>query len=256
MQFDPSMIARLRNAQNVIVFTGAGVSQESGIPTFRDAMTGLWSNFNSEDLATPAAFKKQPDQVWGWYEWRRKAVLAAQPNLAHIAIAAMAQHVPKLTVVTQNVDDLHERAGSVDVIHLHGSLHQPYCSTCGRAHTLPAGVPEVTSDGAHIMPPHCMHCGGWVRPGVVWFGEPLSGDTWGLAKEAVRTCDLMFSIGTSSVIYPAAVMPYEALERGACLIQVNPMPTDLDEVASCNLRGKAGVVMAELFDATWGRHAK
>jgi len=256
MQFDTLMIARLRAARHVIVFTGAGVSQESGIPTFRDAMTGLWSNFNPEDLATVEAFTAHPDQVWGWYEWRRKAVMITQPNPAHQAIAAMAAHVPKLTVVTQNVDDLHERAGIQGVIHLHGSLHEPRCSDCGRQYELPAGVPDIEGDGMHVMPPRCNHCGGWVRPGVVWFGEPLPGDTWGQAKEAVRSCDLMFSIGTSAVIYPAAVMPFEAAERGACVIQVNPMPTDLDPVASFNLRGKAGEVMAAIFNAAWGPHER
>lgn len=255
MQFDPVMIERLHRAQHVIVFTGAGVSQESGIPTFRDTMTGLWSNFNPEELATPEAFQKQPDLVWGWYEWRRKAVMTSVPNQAHMAIAAIENKVPKLTLVTQNVDNLHERAGSTGVIHLHGSLHQPRCTICSLAHLIPAAMPDVTSGGERIMPPSCIHCSGRIRPGVVWFGESLSDDTWGLAKEAVRSCDLMFSIGTSSLVYPAAVMPFEAVKRGACVIQVNPMPTDLDQVASYNLRGKAGEIMAALFNAAWGTHA-
>ena len=245
------MIERLRVAQHVVVFTGAGVSQESDIPTFRDTMTGLWSTFKPEDLATPAAFRRQPAQVWGWYEWRRKGVLAALPNAAHLAIAALAQHFPKLTVITQNVDDLHERAGSVNVIHLHGSLHHPHCNACGRPHTLPAGMPDLASDGVHIMPPACTHCGGRVRPGVVWFGESLPTAVWGHANKAARTCDVMFSIGTSSVVYPAAAMPFEAAARGACVIQVNPLPTNLDHVATYNLRGKAGVVMAALIEAAW-----
>ena len=125
------LITTLRGAKNVVVFTGAGVSAESGIPTFRDALTGLWERFDAQDLATPEAFRKDKELVWGWYEWRRMKVLRSHPNPAHLAIAALTNLVPKLTVVTQNVDDLHERAGNTDVIHLHGSLHSPRCATCG-----------------------------------------------------------------------------------------------------------------------------
>ena len=149
------------------------VSAESGIPTFRDALTGLWERFDATDLATPDAFLKDEELVWGWYEWRRMKVLRAQPNPAHLAIAALAQHVPTLTVVTQNVDDLHERAGSVGVLHLHGSLHSPRCADCGQAHILPPGIPGEPDGGRRLRPPPCRHCGGAVRPGVVWFDEDL-----------------------------------------------------------------------------------
>lgn len=251
MEFDEKLIGQLRAAQHIVVFTGAGVSQESGIPTFRDVLTGLWENFDAEALATPQAFARDRDLVWGWYEWRRALVLRCDPNPAHLAIAAMAVRVKQLTLITQNVDDLHERAGSSNVIHLHGSLHHPRCRACGRPHTLPPGIPDEPPGGRRLMPPKCERCGGWIRPGVVWFGENLPDDSWARAKKAVQKCDVLFSIGTSSVVYPAAALPLEAAKRGACVIQVNPAPTDLDPVARHNLRGRAGEVMSALFEEVW-----
>lgn len=253
MNFDKELIEQLRAAQHVVVFTGAGVSQESGIPTFRDAMTGIWENFDAEMLATPKAFTKERDLVWGWYEWRRVLVMRCQPNPAHLVIAAMAAHVPKLTLITQNVDDLHERAGSSEVIHLHGSLHRPHCFACRRPYELPPGIPDEPASGRRLMPPRCTHCNGYIRPGVVWFGESLKGDSWSKAKQSIRACDVMFSIGTSAIVYPAAELPFEAAKRRACVIQVNPNPTDLDGVASHNLRGKAGEIMDALYKAAWNQ---
>ena len=142
-----SLAERLRKTQHVVVFTGAGASAESGIPTFRDALTGLWERFDPAQLATPEAFRADPSLCWGWYEWRRNRVIQAQPNGAHRAIAEHCKHVPKLTVITQNVDDLHERAGSQDVIHLHGSLHSPRCIDCGLAFTLPLTSDVLPEDG-------------------------------------------------------------------------------------------------------------
>lgn len=252
MEIDKKLIERLQHAQHIVVFTGAGVSQESGVPTFRDAMTGLWENFDAGMLATPLAFAKEPDLVWGWYEWRRALVSSRQPNPAHLVIAAMASKVPKLTIITQNVDDLHERAGSTQVIHLHGSLHHPRCRACGRPHVLPLEPLVEPEGGRRLMPPKCAHCGGRIRPGVVWFGEELPGDNWRQSKNAVRTCDILFSIGTSSLVYPAAQLPSDAAENGACVIQINPQRTDLDQIAHYNLKGKAGEVMPMLFNAVWG----
>jgi NAD-dependent deacetylase len=172
MNMPEEIIKKLLTAQHLVVFSGAGVSAESGIPTFRDALTGLWENFDVEDLATPKAFKQDPTLVWGWYEWRRMKVLRAQPNPAHLAIAALAGLVPRLTVVTQNVDDLHERAGNLDVLHLHGRLHKPFCFACKRPYEFSPGIPDEPEGGRHIEPPRCK-CGGRIRPGVVWFGESL-----------------------------------------------------------------------------------
>lgn len=210
-------------------------------------MTGMWEKFDAESLATPEAFLRDRDFVWGWYESRRAMVLRCQPNPAHLAIAEMTDYVPKLTLITQNIDDLHERAGSKDVIHLHGSLHHPRCYTCGNSYMLPSGIPDEPPGGRRLTPPQCTSCGGWIRPGVVWFGEDLPMDSWRHAKIAVNTCDIFFSIGTSSLVHPAAELPYEAAEREACVIQVNPNPTELDCVANYNLKGRAGEVMDALY---------
>lgn len=163
----------LREAKHVVVFTGAGASAESGIPTFRDALSGLWERFDPAQLATPEAYRANPSLCWGWYEWRRRKVELAQPNDAHRAIADLVKHVPKLTVVTQNVDDLHERGGSLEVIHLHGSLNSPRCIDCGLAHTLALPFNTLPEGGARLEPPQCSACNGFIRPGIVWFGEML-----------------------------------------------------------------------------------
>ena len=242
-----SLIEKLRSSERVVVFTGAGVSQESGIPTFRDTLTGLWSQFDPEDLATPSAFAKQRDLVWGWYEYRRRMVMLCEPNPAHRIIAALGSETRELTVITQNVDDLHERAGSQEVVQLHGSLFRPRCHACDAPYPLPTGIPEEPAHGWRISPPKCAHCGGPIRPGVVWFGEELPQDPWRQATEATCHCDVMFSVGTSSMVYPAASLPRETARRGACVIQINPQPTDLDSSATYNLHGKAG----EVFEALW-----
>ncbi len=275
----PSLVQALRSAQRVVVFTGAGVSAESGIATFRDALTGLWSRFDAQALATPEAFRAHPDVVWGWYEWRRAQALRAAPNAAHEAIAALHRHVPDLTVITQNVDDLHERAGSTQVVHLHGSLHAPRCSRCGApqavgdtgctdkrsADDLHAGASNTDSpnadvpdpgqpdEGRRIDPPSCTQCGAPVRPGVVWFGESLPSDAWSTALRAAQQCDLLFSIGTSALVYPAAELPQRALAAGATVVQVNPNPTPLDAHAHCNLHGAAAEVMPRVLAATFGQ---
>ena len=249
--FPTALLDALREARNLVVFTGAGVSAESGIPTFRDALTGLWVNFDVEMLATPKAFSRDPAEVWGWYEWRRKLVMRAQPNPAHRAIAELVNHVLKVTVITQNIDDLHERAGSVDVVHLHGSFFTPRCIACARPHVLPPGEPDEPEGGRRLDPPRCARCNGRIRPGVVWFGEPLAAGTYGKAKQAIRECDVLFSIGTSSEIMPAAILPLEAAERGSTVIQVNTSETSLDEVAQFNLHGPAGFLMAALVKSAW-----
>jgi NAD-dependent deacetylase len=242
-----ALIRALHAAKHVVVFTGAGVSAESGIPTFRDALTGLWERFDATDLATPDAFLKDEELVWGWYEWRRMKVLRAQPNHAHLAIAALAQHVPQLTVVTQNVDDLHERAGSADVLHLHGSLHSPRCSMCGQAHSLPPGIPDEPEGGRRLCPPRCHNCGGSVRPGVVWFEEDLPVKELSGAFAAGSECDVLFAIGTSGLVQPAASIPYLAKQAGAKVVQINPMGTQLDDACTWSFRDAAGVVMPILL---------
>jgi NAD-dependent deacetylase len=251
MDIPEELIKKLRSAERVVVFTGAGVSAESGIPTFRDALTGLWENFDAEDLATPQAFKRDPALVWGWYEWRRMKVLRAQPNAAHLAIATLTKLVPRLTLITQNVDDLHERAGNLDVIHLHGRINKPFCFACKRSYEYPAGIPDEPEGGRQIAPTRCK-CGGRIRPGVVWFGESLPDIAWDAANNAAYRCDAFLCIGTSSLVQPAARLPNLAVQRGALVIQVNPNPTSLDAQASLNLEGAAGEVLPWLLDKVWG----
>ena len=248
------LVERLQRACHVLVFTGAGVSAESGIPTFRDALTGLWENFDAETLATAEAFRRDPAMVWGWYQWRRMKVLRARPNPAHLAIAALGARVPRLTVVTQNVDDLHERAGSREVLHLHGRLDKPFCIGCRRPGEYPAGIPDEPEGGRHLEPPRCIHCGGYLRPGVVWFGEALPEAEWHAAIAAANCCDVFLCIGTSSLVQPAASLTTMAIRRRAITIQVNPNPTDLDDRVSLNLSGPAGVVMPVLVDKVWGSY--
>lgn len=249
--FPPELIAALRHARHVVVLTGAGISAESGIQTFRDALTGLWMRFDAKDLATPGAFCRDEALVWGWYEWRRMQALRAEPNPAHLAIAALEKQLPRLTVVTQNVDDLHERAGSSEVLHLHGSLHSPRCFVCGRPHGFPPGIPDEPEGGRRLCPPRCSDCGGAIRPGVVWFGEALPARELKHALAAVSDCDVLFAIGSSGIVQPAASLPSLARRAGATVVQVNTMSTGLDGECSCLLRGPAGAVMPALLQAAF-----
>ncbi|QXP87709.1 SIR2 family NAD-dependent protein deacylase [Methylococcus capsulatus] len=249
MKFSDELLASLRDARHIAVFTGAGVSAESGIPTFRDALTGLWENYDASTLASPEGFAADPALVWGWYEWRRTRVLRAEPNPAHYAIAALAADCPRLTLITQNVDDLHERAGSADPIRLHGSLHHPRCSACEAPYRLPPGIPDKPEGGRRVDPPRCARCGAPVRPRVVWLGENLPQAAWDAARQAAEACDLMFSIGTSALVWPAAQLPALVARRGATVVQVNPAETALDGHAGYNLRGAAGKVMPLLLQA-------
>ena len=239
--------AAVREARRLVVFTGAGMSAESGIPTFRDQLTGLWQRFDPAALATPQAFRADPGLVWGWYEWRRTLVGRAEPNAGHHAIAALGELLPQCTVVTQNVDDLHERAGSTDMIHLHGSLFAPRCSGCGEA--APVCTGDEPDGGRHLPPPACAHCGEPIRPGVVWFGEALPHDAFDAAVEASAHCDVMLMIGTSGVVYPAAELPQVATRFGATVIQVNLQETPLDPYARHTLRGPAAQILPALASA-------
>ncbi|MFG2052977.1 NAD-dependent deacylase [Micromonospora sp. NPDC048930] len=242
----------LGQARRVVVFTGAGMSAESGVPTFRDALTGLWRRFDAQALATPEAFHDDPALVWGWYEWRRSAVRRARPNAGHRAVAAIEARIPDSVLITQNVDDLHERAGSAAPVHLHGSLFAPRCAACARPAPAPDGVAEEPADGRRVPPPRCGHCAGLVRPGVVWFGEALPQEALAAAVEAASACDLLITVGTSGLVYPAAEIPHLAARRGAAVIQVNPDETPLDRVADVNLRGPAAQALPALVEAAWG----
>jgi NAD-dependent deacetylase len=238
------LVTQLRAAQHVVVLTGSGISAESGVPTFRDAQTGLWERYRPEDLATPQAFQRDPRLVWDWYRSRRALVVQAEPNAAHHALVALARRVRLLTLVTQNVDGLHQRAGSEDVVELHGNLARDRCFDEG---TLVERCDETSGDG----PPRCPRCGGRVRPDVVWFGEALPTGALETALHAARTCDLLLAIGTSGLVHPAATLPIEALVRGIPVAEINLTETPLSNEATFVLRGKAGEILPALIARTF-----
>lgn len=239
----------LRGTGEVLVLTGAGVSAESGIATFRDALTGLWSRFDPAKLGTVAGFLADPPLVWGWYAARREQAARARPNAGHHALAALEGLFPRVMLATQNVDDLHERAGSRDVIHLHGRLDTAHCLNCREPHPLPTPPTPEPAGGRRLAPPHCMRCGGYVRPGVVWFGEELSEDDLGRVQAAAQRADAVLVVGTSGMVYPVAGVPALAREAGALVIQINPEPSALDAVCDHNLRGTAVQVLPPLVAA-------
>lgn len=233
---------RIARAKHVVVVTGAGASAESGVPTFRDTLTGLWEKYDPSELAMPSAFIKDKALVWGWYEWRRKMLLEAQPNAGHHAIAKLEQQAQKFTLITQNVDDLHERAGSKNILHLHGSIFKPRCFDCHRPYQFTAAPTLVAEQ--KLAPPVCEHCDGDIRPGVVWFMESLPVDELNQACAAAKNCDFLLSVGTSGMVYPAAGIPAIAAAQGALVIHINPEAKQTsgkdNEIA---IQGKAGEVL-------------
>ena len=240
----------LKTKQRICILSGAGISAESGIPTFRDKQTGLWENYSAEDLATPDAFARDPKLVWSWYQWRRQLVASKKPNPAHIALAQWQYHSQStnqhLTLITQNVDDLHEQAGS-DVSHLHGNLWRNKCSQCetpyqGLLNKAYDSEDSINFDEALIT---CQHCDGYIRPDIVWFGESLPVQEWQTAEEAATNCEVFISIGTSSLVYPAAGLAQLAKHNGAKIIEINPYPTP-NTLVDITLAAKAGVILPEL----------
>ena len=234
----PDLVSALRNSSHTVVLTGSGISAESGVPTFREAQTGLWERFDPQELATPEAFERDPGLVWDWYAWRRGLVAQAAPNPGHLALAEMQDLGQQFTLVTQNVDGLHQRAGSRGVIELHGNILRTMCSV--------EGV-EVEEYEESESPPVCRSCGAPLRPDVVWFGEILPSEALDAASGAARGADIFLSIGTSSLVYPAAALPHEALESGATLVEINPGETPLTPHAEYALRGPAGDVLPRLI---------
>jgi NAD-dependent deacetylase len=235
---------RLAGARRVAVLTGAGISAESGIPTFRDAQTGLWAQYDPMQLATEDGFRADPSLVWRWYAWRRTLVGQARPNAGHRALAAAEARFDRLRVITQNVDGLHARTGSTDLIELHGNIMRTIClEHCGFAEDAPAKLPPGE-------PPRCPRCGAWLRPAVVWFGETLDPAALENAAAEAQSCDVMLVVGTSGLVYPAAGLPAGARRAGADVITVNLAPTDLDPIASVCIRGKAAEVLPALLEAS------
>lgn len=237
--FSTHLLNALQTARHIAVLTGAGVSAESGVPTFRTA-DGLWKRFKPEELANFDAFMADPELVTAWYNERRRIINSVEPNPGHRALADIAHLVPAVTLITQNVDGLHQRAGSRDIIELHGNIHRNICSRCRIEVQL-----EMESE---VLQPPCTSCGGLIRPDVVWFGEFLPEGAMAAAEKAALDCDIFFSIGTSALVYPAAALPATARQHGAYVVEINTERTALsDHVDEC-LIGPAGQLLPMLTD--------
>lgn len=238
------LVAALKAAENVTAFTGAGTSAESGIPTFRDAQTGIWANFRPEELATPQAFEADPERVWNWYQWRRKLIEEAQPNPGHRALAQLQATLGCVSVITQNVDGLHQLAGSDRVIELHGSIRRYQCSQTGKA------IDDDWIEAQTQTPPPSPHTAdAFARPAVVWFGEALPRAALDSAYRLCGTADVILSIGTSALVEPAASLPLLAQENGALFVEINPQVTPLTHVADVSLSGSSGEILPALVDS-------
>lgn len=248
MEIPSHLIEQLRGSKRVAVLTGAGISAESGVPTFRDAQTGLWAKYSPQELATPKAFKDNPRLVWEWYEWRRELVTRANPNPAHISLVIIEEKVENFTLITQNVDGLHKMAGSQKILELHGNIMRYKCAD--------ENIPIREFSAGSEVPPRCPNCGGYVRPDVVWFGENLDESVLKAAWEAAGSCDLFFSIGTSALVQPAASMPYLAIENRAMVVEINLTETPFSTSATYSLKGSAASILPEIVKAAWPESIK
>ncbi|RJP62252.1 MAG: NAD-dependent deacylase [Ignavibacteriales bacterium] len=233
------LFEKLKTAKKILFFTGAGISAESGISTFRGA-GGIWNKLKPEELANFNAFLKNPDMVWEWYQYRRKIINETKPNPGHISIAEFQNYYDEVVVSTQNVDNLHRRAGSKIVYELHGNIERNYCINCGKNYNSPD---FNFTDKA----PRC-ECGGLIRPDIVWFGEYLPQDVFSASEKAAEECDVCFVVGTSAVVYPAAQIPMLAKRTGAYLVEVNIEETELTYRADLSLIGKSGEVLPQILE--------
>jgi NAD-dependent deacetylase len=238
MNISSKLHSLLQRAESVCVLTGAGISAESGVATFRGA-DGLWSKLKPEELANFDAFMRNPEMVWEWYSYRKNIIHDVKPNPAHYALVRIEQLIKKFTLVTQNVDNLHARAGSKQVLELHGNIERSYCINCGK-------FAENVEVSAENKVPKCQSCGGMIRPDVVWFGEMLPEGVFEAASEAASECELFLTIGTSSVVYPAAGLSHTAKANGAYVVEINTEQTEVSHKVNETLLGKAGEVLPEL----------
>ena len=235
-------------SQHLTVLTGAGVSKESGVPTFRDALDGLWARYDPAQLATASAFRRSPKLVWDFYEYRRALMRTARPNAGHLALAQLERQFPNMYLITQNVDDLHEQAGSANVIRLHGAINRNKCfANCKGDPTL-VDVSSLSWD-RHSGPPHCPYCGSPVRPDVVWFGEALPAEQIQAAIHASQSADVLLVVGTSGVVRPAADIAVHAKQHGAALIEINPFRSEITPLADLWLEGQSGVILPRVLTA-------
>jgi len=245
MTFPPELINFLKKATRVVVLTGAGVSQESGLRTFRDAQSGLWAQYKPEDLATPKAFARTPKLVWDWYAHRREAVKGVHPNAGHYALAEMEKMISGFTLITQNVDGLHRMAGSKNILELHGNILNVRCSDCG-------AFADSWGDDLKSVP-RCKKCNGLLRPDVVWFEESLPRAQLDAAVNATRACQVFFSIGTSGVVQPAAALAHAARSEGLIVVEINAEPTLLTPKVDFAFHGKSGEILPKLVKEVWGK---
>jgi NAD-dependent deacetylase len=239
-----SIVEVLKAAKRPFVLTGAGISRESGIPTYRGT-EGLWRDHRPEELATPSAFRRDPKLVWEWYDWRRQFMSKCRPNPGHLALRDLETRFEEMVIVTQNVDGLHQQAGSRTVVELHGNIWRIRCTECPHSvESREAPLPE--------LPPRCPECGALLRPGVVWFGEPLPAPAIERASELAGRADAILVVGTSANVHPAASLPYLTRANGGTVIEINPDPTPLSDVADHSLRGTAGEMLPELVRRVLG----
>lgn len=236
--FSEKLKSAFRNAKNVVCLTGAGFSAESGVPTFR-GKKGLWKNYSPEELATPQAFLQNPELVWEWYTFRKKLILESEPNEGHFALTETENTVEKFHLVTQNVDNLHQRAGTKNVTELHGNIFKCRCFRCGK--DFEEGLPLKEKI------PNCTSCGDLIRPGVVWFGESLPFNAFSDSTIFARSADFFILAGTSAVVYPAAELPIYSLNEGAFVLEINPEKTRLSNLVSESILEKSGIVLPELI---------
>lgn len=241
VELNDELIAAVRRSQRVVALSGAGISAESGVPTFRDAQQGMWAQYDPMELATPEGFARNPERVWSWYAMRRQQLAKVQPNAGHHALVSWERLRPGLQVVTQNVDGLHQKAGSSQVIELHGSIVRIRCSAEDRV------VDDWQEQEGEV--PRCGQCAAHLRPDVVWFGEQLPPRAYAQAEQAVAAADLVLVIGTSALVQPAAQLPYQALQAGAVVVEVNPEETPFSADASFSLRGPSGKILPALLAA-------